>query len=121
MITLTALTKKRSTSEPFKMTQEGRAAFAHIKRLLAHQASQLVIMNEEDPLILYTNVSTKAIRGVLMQLENGIEKLVIFVSHILSDQATLANHGVGTLCFRLLCKTTCSQSKRKDFYSSYRP
>ena len=28
------------------------------------------------------------IGGVLIQLQNGIEKPVIFVSHILSDQAT---------------------------------
>ncbi len=69
------------------MTQEGRAAFAHIKGLLA-KSSQLVIMNEEDPLFLYTDASTKAIGVVLMQLQNGIEKPVIFASHILSDQAT---------------------------------
>ena len=49
MIRLTALTKKKSASEPFKMTQEGLAAFAHIKGLLT-KSSQLVIMNEKDPL-----------------------------------------------------------------------
>ena len=61
------------------MSQEGRAAFSLIQDLLS-QSSQLVIMNEEDPLILYTDASTKAI-GVLMQVQNGIEKPVIFVSH----------------------------------------
>jgi hypothetical protein len=45
-------------------------------------------MNEEDPLILYTDTSTKAIGGVLMQVRNGIEKPVIFISHALSDQTT---------------------------------
>jgi len=35
MIPLTALTKKKSASGPFRMTQKGRAAFAHIKGLLA--------------------------------------------------------------------------------------
>jgi len=34
------------------------------------------------------DVSTKAIGGVLLQLQNGIEKPVIFVSHALSHQAT---------------------------------
>ena len=87
MIPLTALTKKKSASGPFRMTQKGRAAFAHIKELLA-KSSQLVIMNEKDPRSLYTDASTKAIRGVFMQLQNGIEKPVIFVSHILSNQAT---------------------------------
>ena len=42
MIPLAALTKKRSTSEPFKMTQD-RASFFHIKGLLA-KSSQLDIM-----------------------------------------------------------------------------
>ena len=39
-------------------------------------------MNEEDLLILYTDVSTKAIGGVLMQVQNGIEKPVIFISKL---------------------------------------
>ena len=51
MISLTALTKKNSASETFRMTQEGRAAFALIKDLLS-KSLQLVIMNEQDPLIL---------------------------------------------------------------------
>ena len=68
------------------MTQEGRVAFALIKDLL--KSSQLVIMNEEDPVVLYTDASTRAIGDVLMQIQDGIEKPVIFVSHVLSDQAT---------------------------------
>ena len=65
----------------------GSTAFALIKDLLS-KSSQLVIMNEQDPLILYTDASTRAIGGVLMQIQDGIEKPVIFVSHVLSDQAT---------------------------------
>ena len=86
MIPLTALTKKNSASEPFRMTQEGRAAFALIKDL-GSNSSQLVIMNEEDPLILYTIAGTRAIGGVLMQIQDfyEIEKPVISVSHVLSD------------------------------------
>ena len=50
-------------------------------------------MNEVDPLILYTDVSTKAIGGGgggggSCKSKNGIEKPVIFISHALSDQAT---------------------------------
>ena len=45
-------------------------------------------MNEEDPLILCTDTSTKAIGGVLIQVQNAIEKPDIFISHALSDQAT---------------------------------
>ena len=61
-IPVTALTKKKSASEPFRMTQDYQAAFAHIKGHLAI-SSQLVITNEEDPLVLCTDAS-KAIGGV---------------------------------------------------------
>ena len=54
------------------------------KDLLA-KSSQLIIMNEEAPLILYTDASTRAIGSVLMQIQDGIEKPVIFVSHVLRD------------------------------------
>ena len=42
------------------MTPEARNAFNRVKDLLAN-ASQLVIMNETDPLILYTDASTVSI------------------------------------------------------------
>ena len=87
MILVTALTKQKSASGPLRMSQEGRVAFAHIMDLLSH-STRLVIMNEEDPLILYTDASSKAIGGVLMQVQNGIEKPVIFVLHALSDQVS---------------------------------
>ena len=68
MIPLTALTKTRSALDPFKMTSKGRAAFTHIKRLLA-KSSQF-FMNEKDPLILHTYASLKAIIDALIQLQN---------------------------------------------------
>jgi len=46
------------------MTNEDRAAFSHINELL-DKSSQLIIMNEEDPLILYADASIKEIGGVL--------------------------------------------------------
>ena len=52
MIPLTALTKNKSVSEPFRMTQEGLDAFALINDLLA-KSSKLIIMNEEDPHIVH--------------------------------------------------------------------
>ena len=45
-------------------------------------------MNEQDPLVLYTDASTKAVAGVLMQIQNGMEKPCLFVSHALSEQAS---------------------------------
>ena len=44
-------------------------------------------MNEEDQLVLYMDASTKAINGVLMQVQAEIEKPCVFVSHCLSEQA----------------------------------
>ena len=66
------------------MTQEARDEFVCVKDLLV-ECTQLVIMKEEDPLLLYTDTSAKAIGGVLTQVQNGIEKPVIFISHVLSD------------------------------------
>ena len=62
---------------------------------MAHLTSR-VLMNASDPLILYTDASTKAIRGELMQVQGGKEKPCVFVSHRLSDQATRWGDGIGT-------------------------
>jgi len=49
---------------------------------------KLTIMNE-DQLVLYTDVSTKAIAGVLMQIQEGIVKPCIFVLHTQSKQNSI--------------------------------
>ena len=54
---LTQLTKKNSTQKGFEMTEEARDAFFRVKDRL-FDASQLVIMNETDPFMLYTDAST---------------------------------------------------------------
>ena len=97
MIPLTALTKKSSASETLRMTQKGRAAFALIKDLILN-SSQLIIMNEEDLLILYTDASTRAIGGVLMQIQDGID-----------------------LCICLLCQDSCSLLVGQAFYDPNGP
>jgi len=53
-------------------------------------------MNEQYQYVLYTDASTKAIDSVLMQIQEEIEKLCIFVSHALSEQP-LSNYGIGTV------------------------
>ena len=63
-------------------------------------------MNEEDPLFLYTDASTETIGDVLMQLQNGIEKPVIFLSYFLSDQATRWGIIELELYAFLLCQAT---------------
>ena len=85
LIPLTQLTKKIATQKGFEMTLEARDAFLGSKMRIGQR---IVIMNETDPLILYADASTVSIGEVLMQEQNGIEKSIIFISHILSDQAT---------------------------------
>ena len=84
LIPLTQLTKRNATQNILKRLQ--RCVF-RVKDLLVN-ASQLVIMNETDSLILYTDTSTVSVDGVLMQEQNGVEKPITFIPHILSDQAT---------------------------------
>ena len=45
-------------------------------------------MDPDDLLILYTDVSMKAVGGVLMQVQDGRGKPCVFVSHTLSEQAS---------------------------------
>jgi len=71
----------------FRNDSRSERCLLRVKDLLVN-ASQLVIMNKADPLILYTDASTVSIVGVLLQERNGLEKPIIFISHILSDQAT---------------------------------
>jgi len=65
-------------------------------------------MNEEDPLILYTNAGTRAIGGVLMQIQDGIENPKIFVSHVLSDKARWGIMHLELYAFVLLREHPCS-------------
>jgi len=58
-----------------------------IKDLLV-QRTKLTIMNEQVPLVLYTDASTKVIACVLIQIQDGVEKPCLFVSHALSEQVS---------------------------------
>ena len=105
------------------MSQEGRAAFAHIKDLLS-QSSQLVIMNEEDPLILYTDASTKAIGGVHHQVayassKGNREACNLHFSFSLRSGHALGYHGIGTLRVRLLCEESHTLPTWKAIHSSH--
>ena len=91
-----------------------------VKDLLIN-ASQLVIMNETDPLILHTDATTLSIGGVLMQEQNGVRKTVIFIAHILSDQATRWRIMELVVRFRLLRQATHSLFYGEKFYSEDGP
>ena len=54
------------------MTLEAKDLFFRVKDFLVN-VSQLVIMNESDPLILYTDASKVSICGVLMKGQNGVK------------------------------------------------
>ena len=68
-------------------SQEGWAAFSHIKDLLS-QSSQLVIMNEEDPLILHTDASTKG--GVLLAQRAAVAAFASMTSGALNVRRVAA-------------------------------
>ena len=70
---LTMLTKKKYSSEKIIFTKNVRISFEKVKDLLVER-TKLTIMNEQDQRVLYTDASTKAIAGVLMQNQAGIEK-----------------------------------------------
>jgi RNase H-like domain found in reverse transcriptase len=89
LILLDELAKKKSTSEHFCMTRAALLAFRTIKDLLL-ESSELTIMTEKDPLVLYTDASTTTIGGASGFDANPISREFpcCFVSHALSDQAT---------------------------------
>ena len=80
---LTELTKKRNFGENgFEMTENALRAFRWVKdQVMTHTTR--VLMNDSDPLILYTDASTRAVVGVLMQVQGGRERPCVFVSHTL--------------------------------------
>ena len=80
LIPLTMLTKKKYSSEEFIFTKNGRILFENNQR---SERTKLTIMNEQHKLVWYTDASTKAIDGVLMKIQAGIEKPCKFVSHSL--------------------------------------
>jgi len=57
----------------------------------------------------YTDASTMSVGGVLVQEQNAIEKPIILISHILSDQATrwgIMELELYALLFCVLCDAT---------------
>ena len=77
---LTDLTTKRNFGENgFKMTENALRAFWRVKdQVMGH--TTIVLMNVSDPLILYTDASTRAIGGVLMQVQGARERPCVLVS-----------------------------------------
>jgi len=71
----------------FEMTEEALSAFVRVKDMVMAHTTR-VLMNDSDPLILYAVASTRAVGGVLMQVQGGRERPCVFVSHTLSEQAT---------------------------------
>jgi len=67
--------------------KNAKISFQNIKDLLVER-TKLTIMNEQDQLVLKTDASTKAIAGVLMQIQGGIEKPCIYVLHAQPEQAS---------------------------------
>ena len=83
LIPLTALTKK---GEEWLWNSEVDSAFHKVKEAVMN-AQDLVHMNDEDPVILYTDASTLGVGAVLMQVQNKKEVPVCFLSKKFSSAA----------------------------------
>ena len=68
---------------PFSWGEEEQAAFEELKKRLT-AAPVLVYPQEGGGFILDTDASDKAIGGVLSQVQNGVERVVGYGSHVLS-------------------------------------
>jgi hypothetical protein len=83
---LTDLTKGIKKGEVV-WTEAATDAFRLTKDAILN-ATNLAWLNEDDPLILYSDASDYGIGAALFQVQLGVEKPIRFVSHKLSDAAT---------------------------------
>jgi hypothetical protein len=66
---------------------------------MAHTTRVRVLMNASDPLILYTDASTRRIGGVLMQVQHNTEQeLFVFVFCVKSLSPYLLGKIITQLC-----------------------
>ena len=79
---LTALTKKNAH---FKWSPEAQAAFDYLKASLL-QAPILAFPDISKPFKLYTDASLYAMGAVLMQEQDGADRVIQYVSHQFSEQ-----------------------------------
>ena len=99
---LTDLTKKRYNGENgFEMTEKAISAFQIVKDQVVHHTSR-VLMNAHDSLVLYTDASTRAICGVLMQVQGRKEKPCVFITQVVRPSNQVGGDEAGTLRFRVL-------------------
>jgi hypothetical protein len=82
---LTDLT--RGTKKSIQWSPVADAAFVLIKEEIL-KCSTLSWLNENDPIILYTDASTIGVGAVLVQLQNNVEKPILFLSKKFSDAAS---------------------------------
>ena len=96
LIPLTLLTKKNATQKCFEMTPEEREMHFLLSRIFW---------------FMHRNwwLSTKS------QEQNGVEKSIIFISHILGSSDEMGNHGARDLCFHLLRQATTTYLMGKLF------
>ena len=85
------------------MTPEARDAFFRVKDLLVN-AAELVIMNETDPLIFYTDASTVSILFYWWSLDErekwNRETHHFHIPHLVGSSDALGNYGTGALRIR---------------------
>jgi hypothetical protein len=84
------------------------------------QRTKLASVNEQDPLVLYTNASTKAIAGVLMQIQGG-KTVHIRFTYLIGASLKMGNTGAGIVRFRVLRQAMIPVLNGQTIYRSHRP
>jgi hypothetical protein len=82
---LTDLT--RGSKKSIQWTEAADSAFSLVKEEVLKCAT-LSWLTEDDPIILYTDASTVGVGAVLMQLQDNMEKPILFLSKKFSDAAS---------------------------------
>ena len=95
--------RKRCHTKRFSKDSGSKRCVFWIKDLLVN-ASQLVIMNENEPLVLYADASTISVGGVLVQEQKEWNRNTnhIHLSHRVGSSNEMGYHGARVVCFRFL-------------------
>ena len=73
------LSQLGSSKKPFRWTDEEQTAFEQIKNAIAN-APMLHHLDYESPIVVRTDASNVGVGGVLLNLVDGVERIVAYVS-----------------------------------------
>ena len=115
LISLTQVTKKNATQKGFEMTLEAKYAIFRVKDLLVN-ASQLMIMNETNSLVLYTDANRWSIDAITKWHR---KTNYFYFSYLVGSSDEMGNHGARDVRFRTTT-TVASNKSLLILLESYR-